>query len=269
MNRNLLDGKSVVIAGSGSGVGRAGALLFAQEGAQVVVADLREDWAKDTVAQIEADGGTAVAIGCNVVDEDDVAAAVGLAVEQFGRLDIMWNNVGISTPRLGMTFTDHTVADFEKLLMVNGMGMFTGCRQAVLQFRRQAESGNDEDRAGGVIVNTASVAGLVGFGGVPYGASKAIGIQLTRGLAVELAAEGIRVNCFCPSAMPTTNFGRVEGEEFKEQPEEYLQFAGSFQPLGRIITPEDCANAALFLASDLSANVTGVALPVDGGYVAK
>lgn len=265
MNRNLLDGKSVVIAGSGSGVGRAGALLFAEEGAKVVVADLREDWAKDTVALIEEAGGTAVAIGCNVVHEDDVAAAVSLAVEQFGGLDVMWNNVGIATPRLGMTFTDHTVADFEKLLMVNGMGMFTGCRQAVLQFRRQAEQGNP----GGIIVNTASVAGMVGFGGVPYGSSKAIGIQMTRGLAVELAPEGIRVNCFCPSAMPTTNFGRVEGEEFKDQPDEYIQFAGSFQPLGRIITPEDCANAALFLASDLSANVTGIALPVDGGYVAK
>jgi len=265
VNRNLLDGKSVVIAGSGSGVGRAGALLFAEEGAKVVVADLREDWAKDTVALIEAAGGTAVAIGCNVVHEDDVAAAVSLAVENFGGLDIMWNNVGIATPRLGMTFTDHTVADFEKLLMVNGMGMFTGCRQAVLQFRRQAEQG----KPGGIIVNTASVAGMVGFGGVPYGSSKAIGIQMTRGLAVELAPEGIRVNCFCPSAMPTTNFGRAEGEEFKDQPDEYIQYAGSYQPLGRIITPEDCANAALYLASDMSANVTGVALPVDGGYVAK
>ena len=265
MNRNLLDGKSVVIAGSGSGVGRAGALLFAEEGAKVVVADLREDWAKDTVALIEAAGGTAVAISCNVVHEDDVAAAVSLAVENFGGLDIMWNNVGIATPRLGMTFTDHTVADFEKLLMVNGMGMFTGCRQAVLQFRRQAEQG----KPGGIIVNTASVAGMVGFGGVPYGSSKAIGIQMTRGLAVELAPEGIRVNCFCPSAMPTTNFGRAEGEEFKDQPDEYIQYAGSYQPLGRIITPEDCANAALYLASDMSANVTGVALPVDGGYVAK
>lgn len=265
MNRNLLDGKSVLITGSGSGVGRAGALLFAREGAKVVVADLRDDWAKDTVALVEAEGGTAVAIGCNVVHEDDVATAVNLAVTEFGRLDVMWNNVGISTPRLGMTFTDHTTADFEKLLMVNGMGMFTGCRQAVLQFRRQAEQGS----GGGVIVNTASVAGMVGFGGVPYGASKAIGIQLTRGLAVELAPENIRVNCFCPSAMPTTNFGRIEGEEFKEQSAEYLEFAGSFQPLGRIITPEDCANAALYLASDLSANVTGVALPVDGGYVAK
>jgi NAD(P)-dependent dehydrogenase (short-subunit alcohol dehydrogenase family) len=261
----LLDGKSVVITGSGSGVGRAGAQLFAREGARVVVADMRDDWAKDTVALVDAEGGTAVAIGCNVVHEDDVAAAVNLAVEQFGRLDIMWNNVGISTPRLGMTFEDHTVAEFEKLLMVNGMGMFTGCRQAVLQFKRQGEQGNP----GGVIVNTGSVAGMVGWGGVPYGSSKAIGIQMTRGLAVELAPHGIRVNCLCPGSMPTTNFGRTEGEEFKDHPDEYLDFAASFQPLGRNITPEDCANAALYLASDLSSNVTGVALPIDGGYIAK
>ncbi len=261
MNRKLLDGKSVVITGAGSGVGRASARLFAEEGAQIVVADLRGDWAKDAVAEIEAAGGTAVAVTCNVVEEDDVAAAIAAAVEHFGRLDIMYNNVGISTPRMGMLFEEHTTADFDRLVTVNGRGVFNGCRQAVLQFKRQGD--------GGVIVNTGSVAGMVGFGGVPYGASKAIVIQLTRGLAVELAQHAIRVNCFCPSAMPTTNFGRAEGEEFKEQPEEYLEFAGSYQPLGRIITPEDCAYAALYLASDMSANVTGVALPVDGGYVAK
>jgi NAD(P)-dependent dehydrogenase (short-subunit alcohol dehydrogenase family) len=261
VNGNLLEGKSVVITGAGSGVGRASALLFASEGAKVVVADLRRDWADATVGLVEDAGGTAVAATCDVVQEADVVAAIATAVERFGRLDVMYNNVGISTPRLGMLLDDHTTGDFERLLMVNGMGMFNGCRQAVLQFKRQGD--------GGVIVNTASVAGMVGFGGVPYGASKAIVIQLTRGLAVEAAPHGIRVNCFCPSAMPTTNFGRAEGEAFADQPDEYLDFAASFQPLGRIITPEDCALAALYLASDMSANVTGVALPVDGGYVAK
>jgi NAD(P)-dependent dehydrogenase (short-subunit alcohol dehydrogenase family) len=257
----LLDGKSVVITGAGSGVGRASALLFANQGARVVVADLRREWADETVRLVEKEGADALAVTCDVVQEDDVAAAIAAAVEHAGRLDVMYNNVGISTPRMGMLLEEHTGDDFDKLVTVNGKGVFHGCRQAVLQFKRQG--------GGGVIVNTASVAGMVGFGGVPYGASKAIVIQLTRGLAVEAAPHGIRVNCYCPSAMPTTNFGRADGEEFQDQPDAYLEFAGSFQPLGRIITPEDCAQAALYLASDMSANVTGVALPVDGGYVAK
>src|SRR5437588_246798 len=132
MTGTMLEGKSVVVAGAGSGVGRASALRFAQEGARVVVGDLRLEWAKETVRQIEAAGGTAVAVECDVSQEDQVATMIATAVEHFGRLDIVFNNVGIATPRLGMLFEDHTIDDFEKLVGVNLRGVFLGCKHAVI-----------------------------------------------------------------------------------------------------------------------------------------
>jgi NAD(P)-dependent dehydrogenase (short-subunit alcohol dehydrogenase family) len=140
------------------------------------------------------------------------------------------------------------------------MGMVYGCKQAVLQFRRQG--------GGGVIVNTGSVAGMVGFGGVPYGVSKAGGILLTKSLAMEVAAEGIRINAIAPATL-LTNFGRDEQDAFAPRTQEEIELWGSYLPTGRASTPEDCANAALFLASDLSANTTGAIVPVDGGYLAR
>jgi NAD(P)-dependent dehydrogenase (short-subunit alcohol dehydrogenase family) len=119
-----------------------------------------------------------------------------------------------------------------------------------------------------VIVNTGSVAGLVGFGGVPYGVSKAGGILLTKSLAIEVAREGIRVNAIAPATL-LTNFGRDDQDAFKPRNQEEIELWDSFVPTGRASTPEDCANAALFLASDLSANTTGAIVPVDGGYLAR
>ena len=153
----LLEGKSAVIMGSGSGVGRASALRFAEEGAQVVVADLDLDSAKETVRQIEAAGGVAVADQCDVSRDAQVAATIAAVVANYGRLDIVFNNVGIPTPRLGMTFEDHTVDDFDQLVAVNLRGVFLGCKHAVIRFKQQGD--------GGVILNTGSVAGLVGWGG--------------------------------------------------------------------------------------------------------
>ena len=256
----LLDGKSCVITGAGSGVGRAAAILFAQQGASIVAGDVRDEWADDTVALVEKEGGTAVAVHCDVSQEADVEALVATAVERFGRLDVMYNNAGVGTPTPGLSFVDHTPADWERLLGINLMGMVHGCRQAVLQFRRQG--------GGGVIVNTGSVAGMVGFGGVPYGVSKAGGILLTKSLAMEVAKEGIRINAIAPATL-VTNFSRGEDEKFKPYTEDELAQWGSFVPTGRASTPEDCAQAALFLASDMSANTTGAIVPVDGGYLAR
>lgn len=256
----LLDGKSCVITGGGSGVGRAAAVLFAQHGASVVVGDLRDSWADDTVALVAKEGGTAVAVHCDVSQEGDVEALVAAGVERFGRLDVMYNNAGIGTPRPGLTFTDHTQEDWERLLGINLMGMVYGCKHAVLQFRRQG--------GGGVIVNTGSVAGMVGFGGVAYGVSKAGGILLTKSLAVEVAGEGIRVNALAPATL-LTNFGRDERDAFEPRTQDEVELWGSFVPTGRASTPEDCANAALFLASAMSANTTGAIIPVDGGYLAR
>lgn len=256
----LLEGKSCVVTGGGSGVGRSTALLFAEHGASVVVGDVRDEWAAATVDQVTAAGGTAVAATCDVSREADVEALVATAVTEFGRLDVMHNNAGVSTPRPGLSFVDHTQDDWERLLGINLMGMVYGCKQAVLQFRRQG--------GGGVIVNTGSVAGMVGFGGVPYGVSKAGGILLTKSLAMEVAKEGIRINAIAPATL-LTNFGRDEREAFAPRSQEEVDLWGSYVPTGRASTPEDCANAVLFLASDLSANTTGAIVPVDGGYLAR
>lgn len=233
----VLAGKSAIVTGAGSGVGRVSALRFAEEGARVVAADIDLDHAKETVCQIESAGGTAIAIGTDVSDEQQVQAMIAAAVDQYGRLDILFNNVGIPTPRLGMIFEDHTLEDFNRLVAVNLGGVFLGCKYAVLRFKEQG--------AGGVI-------------------------QLTRAVAIEAAPFGIRVNAICPAAMPLTGFMAAGGLEVDaEQQAAIAESVGGQHPLGRAITAEDCAEAALYLVSDAARNVTGVALPVDGGFVAK
>jgi NAD(P)-dependent dehydrogenase (short-subunit alcohol dehydrogenase family) len=258
----LLKDKVAVITGAGSGVGRASAQRFAEEGAAVVCADIDLDRAKETVAQIEAAGGKAVAERCDVALDANVAAAVASAVGHFGRLDIMFNNVGIPTPRLGMSFEEHSLEDFERLTSVNFRGVFLGCKHAVLRFKEQGD--------GGVILNTGSVAGLVGWGGTVYGATKGAVHQLTRAVAVEAAPFGIRVNAICPAAMPYTGFMAAGGMQLSgEDLEAAATHSGSMHPLGRPIRAEDCADAALYLCSDRASNVTGILMPIDGGYVAK
>lgn len=262
MGDRVLDGKSAVVTGAGSGVGRATALRFAAEGARVVVADLRRDWADETVRQIGAAGGTAVAVECDVSQDEQVARVIAAAVDNFGRLDILFNNVGIPTPRLGMAFEEHDVDDFDRLVAVNLRGVFLGCKYAVIRFKEQG--------GGGVILNTGSIAGLVGWGGTVYGATKGGVHQLTRAVAVECAPFGIRVNAICPGGMPYTNFAAAGGLDAPpEGIEQIAAHVGSMHPLGRPITAEDCAEAAVYLVSDHAANITGVLLPVDGGYVAR
>jgi NAD(P)-dependent dehydrogenase (short-subunit alcohol dehydrogenase family) len=255
-----LEGKSVVITGTGSGVGRASARLFAQEGARVVCADLHAEWNEETVDLVEKAGGTAVAVACDVVDPDDVTRAIATAVTSFGRLDVMFNNAGIASPRRGMLLEEHTDDDFDRLVTVNARGAFFGCRAAVLQFKRQGR--------GGAIVNTASIAGMVALGSAVYGGTKAMIIQMTRALAIEAAPDQIRVNCICPGGM-STNFGVAQEQLGIDRTPEDLKLGAKMHPLGQPITPDDCARAALFLASDQAANITGTALPIDGGYISR
>ena len=258
----LLEGKSAVITGAGSGVGRASSLRFAEEGAKVVCADLNLEGAKETVRLLEAAGGVGVPVGADVSREDDVVSMITAAVEQFGRLDIIFNNVGIPTPRLGMSFEEHSFEDYTRLTAVNFGGTFLGCKHAVIQFKQQG--------GGGVILNTGSVAGLVGWGGTVYGATKGAVHQLTKAIAVECAPQNIRANAICPGAMPYTGFMAAGGLQLPDdQLEQVAQAAGAGHPLGRPITAEDCAELAVFLCSDRAANITGVLVPVDGGYVAR
>jgi NAD(P)-dependent dehydrogenase (short-subunit alcohol dehydrogenase family) len=258
----LLEDKSVVITGSGSGVGRASALLFAREGARVVCADVMEDWAKETVRQVEAEGNTATVAACDVTKEAQVQAAIAAAVSAFGRLDVMFNNAGVSTPAGAGPFETYDDDQWNRLMDINLRGVFYGMKHAILEFKQQGD--------GGVIVNTGSAAGMVGWGGTVYGVSKGGVVQMTRAVAIEAAPFNIRVNAICPGAMPGTNFGVHDPEQaFQEKPKEWIEAAGAYHPLGRVVTAEDCAAAALFLASDQAQNVTGVLLPVDGGYLAR
>jgi NAD(P)-dependent dehydrogenase (short-subunit alcohol dehydrogenase family) len=257
-----LEGKSAVVTGAGSGVGLATALRFAEEGARVVCADIKGDLVKEAVRRIEDAGGAALAVESDVSVESDVEAMLAAAVSAFGRLDILFNNVGIPTPRLGSLLEDHTAEDFERLTAVNFRGVFFGCKHAVLQFKRQG--------SGGVILNTGSVAGLVGWGGSVYGATKGAVHQLTRAVAIEGAPFGIRANAICPAGMPYTSFMAAGGLEVPAaQLEQIAQQTGASHPLGKPILAEDCAEAAVYLVSDRASNVTGVLLPVDGGYGAR
>jgi NAD(P)-dependent dehydrogenase (short-subunit alcohol dehydrogenase family) len=257
-----LSGKCALITGAGSGVGRASALRFAQEGANVVCADIDEGAAKQTARQADADGTCAIAVAADVSQETEVIAALGAAVDQFGRLDIVFNNVGIPTPRLGMKFEDHTADDFAKLFSVNVAGVFYGCKHAVIHFKEQG--------LGGVILNTGSVAGLVGWGGAVYGATKGAVHQLTKAVAIEAAPYGIRVNAICPASMPRTHFMAAGGMSLSdEQLDDVVEHISGSHPLGRIITAEDCAEAAVFLCSNAAMNITGVLVPIDGGFVAR
>ncbi|PXW32783.1 SDR family NAD(P)-dependent oxidoreductase [Nocardia sp. 348MFTsu5.1] len=254
-----LKGKSIVITGAGSGVGRAAALLFAREGGNIVCADVNDEWAKETVRLIEAAGGNSIAVHCDVTQEAEVIAAIEATVREYGRLDVMYNNAGVATPRPGLRFEDHTVEDFDRLMSINLKGVFLGTKHAVRQFRAQGSPGS--------IINTASVAGLVGWGGTVYGATKGGVIQLTRAVAIESAPHDIRVNAVCPAGMPTTNFMDIPADEATQTAA--FERVAQQHPLGRNITPEDVAAAALFFATDNARNITGVVMPVDGGYVAR
>jgi NAD(P)-dependent dehydrogenase (short-subunit alcohol dehydrogenase family) len=258
----VLEGKAAVVTGGGSGVGRASCVRFAEEGARVVSADIDLERAKETVALIEEVGGTAIAERCDVAVEEDVVSLIATTVDRFGCLDIMFNNVGVPTPRPGCLLEDHTVEDFERMVAINFRGVFLGCKHAVLQFKRQESAG--------VILSTGSVAGLVGWGGSVYGATKGAIHQLTRAVAIEGAPFGIRANAICPAAMPFTNFMAAGGlDSTSIDMDQVAKHTGAMHPLGRPITAEDCAEAAVFLVSDRAINVTGVLLPVDGGYVAR
>lgn len=255
----LLQGKSVIVTGAGSGVGRAACLLFARHGAKVLALDIGQDGLDETVAAVTAEGGTCISCICDVGERIAVDEAVETAVEAFGRLDVIYNNAGITLqPRPGYAgvrkLVDTDDDEIARIYRVNVTGVINGCKAAVRQFERQG--------GGGVIVNTASVAGLIGWGGSAYGSSKGAVTLLTKTLALELADQGIRVNSVCPAGM-ATNF--IPGLQTSEAAKASM---AATHPLGRSIDPMDCANAALFLACDLSSNITGVNLPVDGGLSA-
>ncbi|HEX7856136.1 MAG TPA: SDR family oxidoreductase [Sphingobium sp.] len=261
----LLKGKIAIITGAGSGLGRAAALIFARHGATVVATDIGEASVAETVKLVEAEGNRASAHICNVADEAAMDALVAEVAKTHGRLDIIFNNAGITVmPAPGglRGLLDTPTSEFDRIQAVNIGGVLNGSRAAIRQFTAQ---GADEKGVSGVIVNTASVAGMIGYGGVAYGATKGAVVNMTRTLALEVAHLGIRVNSVCPAGMLTHYAGLDPDGPNADKIREGMK---RNNPLGHDGNPDDTANAALFLASDLASNITGVNLPVDGGLSA-
>lgn len=246
-----LQGKSVVITGAASGIGRAAAHLFAAHGARLVLVD-RADQVLQTASAVQAEGGTAVARVADVSDEAAVQGFIGEALRLHGGLDAVYANAGISGG--GVAFDDLTADDWLRVLNVNLIGVFLAIKYAA---RVMVPAGH------GSIVCTASVAGIrSGAGGAPYSASKAGVISLVQTSANQFAGTGVRVNAVCPGLVetgmtqPLFDRARERGAEQK---------IGQLNPLRRSGLPQEIAQAALFLASDDSAYVNGQALAVDGG----
>lgn len=247
-----LAGKVAVVTGAASGIGRVSAERFAAEGARVVVADLNESGAEEVAAAIAESGGEATHVRCDVTRGDDAEAMIEAAVGRYGRLDVLFANAGYTNPPHPVEET--TEAEMDRALAVNVKGVFLCSRAAVPVMR---------EGGGGSIVVTASVMGIrtrPGF--TAYASSKAAAIHLARTLALELAEDGIRVNCLAPVATDTPMLNTFVGER---DPEEGRAAFISSIPLGRLAQPADVSSAALYLASDEAAYITGVVLPVDGG----
>jgi NAD(P)-dependent dehydrogenase (short-subunit alcohol dehydrogenase family) len=240
-----LEGKVAIVTGGASGLGRAMVERFVEEGASVVVADID---AENGEAVAEPLGDAAAFQPTDVADADQIQAAVDFAIERFGGLHVMCNNAGIGGSPTRFLTDDFT--DFDRVMAVNVLGVMVGTQRAA---RHMAEHG------GGAIVNTTSIGGInAGAGVMAYRASKAAVIHLTRSLAVELAEVSIRVNCIAPAHIPTAINATFDQSAIIR----------AMQPLQRQGSPEDVAQAALYLASDRAAQVTGIVLPVDGGTTA-
>ncbi|MBA3822537.1 MAG: glucose 1-dehydrogenase [Ktedonobacterales bacterium] len=255
-----LDHKVALITGAGSGIGEAIAQLFASQGARVVVVDVQAEAAERVAASIVQGGHLARALACDVTDEDAVAAAFAEVVRQEGHLDVVVNNAGIS--HVG-SILETSVADWERVMAVNARGVFLGCREAVRVMLAQTPPG-------GVIINMASTAAVIGVEcRLPYSASKGAVAALTRSVAIDFAAHGIRCNAIAPGTVQTPFVDGYLARNFAGHEAEARATLDARQPVGRMGQPAEIAAAALYLAVDEAAFVTGSMLTIDGGWTAK
>ncbi|OIB57134.1 SDR family NAD(P)-dependent oxidoreductase [Natrialba sp. SSL1] len=250
----LVDDRVAVITGAGSGIGRTTATTFADHGASVVVADVDVEGGRATVETITDNGGEATFVEADVSNPDDAQAMIDTAVDEYGGLDVLFNNAAIEGPVARLD--DYENDAFEQVIDVNLKGVWYGMKYGI---KAMLEDG------GGSIISASSIGGEVA---VPqysgYGAAKAAVGQLTRYAAIEYAEEGIRANAVAPGIVRTEMIERT----IEEHPDMEEQFEET-EPMPGLAEPKEIANAVLFLGSDLSSRVTGVTLPVEGGYLAQ
>lgn len=248
--------KVAIITGGNSGIGRASAILFAKEGAKVVIAARNLEEGRAVVDLIKKSGGKAVFLRTDVSKEAEIKNLMDFTIKLFGRIDILCNNAGID---LAKPVTETTQEELDRVLDINLKGVFYGCKHAIPYMIKGG---------GGSIINTASSAGLVGSPNLAaYCASKGAVVILTKEMALDYAKKNIRVNCICPGAILTPMVKRFA--EKSSDPEQILKNLEKLHPIGRIGRPEEVANAMLFLGSDESSFITGHALAVDGGLTAQ
>jgi NAD(P)-dependent dehydrogenase (short-subunit alcohol dehydrogenase family) len=249
-----LDGKAVLITGAASGIGRATALAASREGAKLVLSDVLVEAGEATARQIGAEGGKALFVRCDVTRQADVDAMMKRTVEAYGRLDGAFNNAGIEGS-LAPT-ADYPEDVFERVIQINLIGVWRCLRAEIPVMLKQGK---------GAIVNTASVAGLVGAGAfAAYDASKHGVVGLTKSCALDYAKQGLRLNAVCPGVIQTPMLDRLS----KEMPG-VIEALLAVKPMGRLGTAEEVAEAVVWLLSDAASFVTGTTLAVDGGYTAQ
>ncbi len=250
----LVQGKIALVTGGGSGIGRATALKLAKEGAKVMIADYVPEGGERTVRMIEEAGGKASFVAADVSVTKQVEAMVAKTIASYGHIDCAFNNAGIEG-RMANT-VECTEETWDRTIAINLKGVWLCMKYEIPQMLKQG---------GGTIVNTASIAGLVGFEGLPaYNASKGGVVQLTRTAALEFATKNIRVNCVCPGVIRTPMVERLlDNRSFTEEQ------LNAGEPVGRMGKPEEIAEGVLWLLSDASSFVTGHPLVVDGAWVAR
>ncbi len=249
---NTFKDKVALVTGGSSGIGRATALAFAKNGAKVVIADWIEN--QETIDLIENLGGEAIFVKSDVSKSDDVKTLIEKTISTFGRLDFAFNNAGIEGT--SAQTQDCSEENWDKTISINLKGIWLCMKYEIPEMLKIGK---------GAIVNCSSVAGLIGFQGLPaYVASKHGVIGLTKTAALENAKLGIRVNVVCPGVIQTPMIDRLTGQK-KETIEQFIDL----EPVGRFGLPEEIANTVLWLCSNEASFVTGIAMPVDGGFVAQ
>lgn len=251
-----LQGKTAVVTGGGSGIGKAIALLFARQGAQTIVADLNEAAANELVKEINASGGRSMAMVANVADQAQLSAAFANVVSKVGRIDILVNSAGIShIGRLGTT----QESDFDRIVQVNIKGVYNAMYSVI---------GHMQEKGGGVILNVASVAATLGLSDrFAYSMSKGAVVSMTLSVAKDYIQDNIRCNCISPARVHTAFVDGFLAKNYPGREKEMFERLSKTQPIGRMGKPDEIASLALYLCSDEAAFVTGSDYPIDGGFV--